>query len=128
MMATRAKAGDVLEWVTRDGRIYLYYVGKHVEYGDGIAVCPTKYTDRARVAPELFRSGYVTFYPASAAVAQGFAEVIGRLPSPGLPQRFRRAGVRSSSSGKVETWVIEDTSYPSGQPRPDAEDCVTYNV
>jgi len=109
-MAKRAKAGDVLELVTRDGRIYVHYLGKHVEYGEGIAVCPTKHTERARVGPELFRTGYVTFYPVSAALARGFAEVIGHLPSPGLPQRFRRAGVRSSSSGKVETWVIEDTS------------------
>jgi hypothetical protein len=107
-MAKRAKAGDVLELLAGSGLIYVHYLGKHAEYGDGIAVCPTMHAERARVGPELFRSAYVTFYPASVAVARGLAEIVGHLSSPGLPKRFRRAGVRSSE--KVETWVIEDIS------------------
>ena len=107
-MTKRAKAGDVLELVTRNGLIYVHYLGKHAEYGDGIAVCPTKYAERPRVGPELFRSGYVTFYPANAAVARGLADVVGHLPSAGLPKRFRRPGALSGA--KVETWIIEDAS------------------
>jgi hypothetical protein len=107
-MARRAKVGDVLELVSSDGLMYVQYAGRHAEYGDGIAVCPMKHEDRVQIGPELFRAAYVTFYPANAAIARGLAEVVGHLPSPGLPKRFRRPGVRSGS--KVETWVIEDAS------------------
>ena len=71
----RLRVGD-----PRRADLRAHYLGKHVEYGNGIAVCPTKHAERALVGRELFRSGYVTFYPASAAVARGLAEVVGHLP------------------------------------------------
>src|SRR5262249_1505661 len=70
--------------------------------------CPLKRTSRVGVDADLFRDGYVTFFPAVAAVAQGLASIVGHLPSPGLPRRMRRPGARSAT--KVETWIIEDGS------------------
>jgi len=108
-MARRAKPGDVLEVTTPDGAaVYLHYLGKHQDYGDGVAVCPTKQAAHVEVSGELFRGGYVTFFPVVAAVTQGLASVVGHLPSPGLPKRVRRPGARSGN--KVETWIIEEGS------------------
>jgi hypothetical protein len=105
-MAKRPKPGDVLELATPDGLIYLHYLGKHPEYGDGVAVSPTRQARRVTPSPDLFRAGYVTFYPVLAAVSQGLVTVIGHLASPGLPKRLRRPGARSGR--RVETWIIED--------------------
>jgi hypothetical protein len=108
-MARRAKPGDVLVVTAPDGAVvYLHYLGKHQEYGDGVAVCPAKQVTYVDANAELFRGSYVTFFPVVAAVAQGLASVVGHLPSPGLPKRVRRPGARSAS--KVETWIIEDGS------------------
>lgn len=104
----RATPGDVLEIATQNGLIYLHYLGKHSEYGDGVTVCPTRQSTRVSVSNDLFIGGYVTFYPAVASVARGLAEIVGHLPSAGLPKRFRRPGARSGRS--VETWIIEDDS------------------
>lgn len=46
------------------------------------------------------------FYPFSAAVSRGMVRVIGSMPSPELPARLRRAGIRSG--GKIETWIVQD--------------------
>jgi len=56
----------------------------------------------------LFERGYLTFYPAKAAIVQKLATIVGYLQAPDLPKRLRRAGVRSGCA--VETWVIEDAS------------------
>ena len=108
MMAKRAKPGDILQVTTPDGLIYAHYLGRHPEYGDAIAVCPTKQTAAVPVSAELFRGGYVIFYPAVMSASRGLAAVVGHLSSPGLPKRMRRPGVRSGR--KVETWIIEDDS------------------
>ncbi|HEX3758813.1 MAG TPA: ribonuclease E inhibitor RraB [Kofleriaceae bacterium] len=108
IMAKRARPGDVLEIAAPDGWIYAHYLGKHPEYGDAIAVCPTKHAERAPIRSELFGESYVAFYPAVAAVNRGLAAVVGHLPAPGLPTRLRRAGARNGR--KVETWIIEDRS------------------
>ncbi len=105
-MAKKAKVGDVLEIAAPDGLIYVHYVGKHPTYGDAIAVSPRVHASRAPASPELFRDAYVTFYPATAAVAQGLATVVGHLPSPGVPQRMRRPG--AVQGGTVSTWIIQD--------------------
>ena len=105
-MANRLSPGDVLDLAAPDGHIYLHYLGRHAEYGDGVAVCPTKQAASTPVRSELFRFAYVAFYPASAAVAQGLAAVVAQLPATCLPKVLRRPGVRSGR--KVETWIIED--------------------
>ena len=102
-MAKRSKPGDVLELAAPAGLVYLHYVGRHPEYGDGVVVCPTKHSDRVKVAAELFETGYVTFFPVAASVARGLATVVGNLPSPGLPRRLRRPGARSGR--EVVTWI-----------------------
>ena len=96
-----------MEVATSDGAaVYLHYLGKHPDYGDAVTVCPAKKAPNNEVTAELFRGGYVTFFPATAAVSQGLASVRGQLPSAGIPQRLRRPGARSAN--KVETWIIED--------------------
>ena len=105
-MGTRLRPGDVLELTTDKGRICVHYVGRHSEYGDGVIVCPTLHASRAPVNNDLFREGYFTFYPAAAAVGQSLANVIGNLPSPGLPKRFRRPGARYDRT--ITTWIVED--------------------
>ncbi len=106
-MAKRTKPGDVLRLKTADTKaVYLHYLGRHPEYGDGAAVCPSQHDVEVEMSADLFRGSYVTFFPVAAAVAKGLASVVGHLPSPGLPKRVRRPGARSAS--KVETWIIED--------------------
>src|ERR1041384_5792547 len=107
MMAKKGETGDVLKLARAERKaVYLHDLGKHREYGDGVAVCPLEQNADAEISAELFRDSYVTFFPAVAAVANGMASVAGHLPSPGLPKRMRRAGARSEK--KVETWIIED--------------------
>jgi hypothetical protein len=108
MKAKRARAGDVLEVEVPEGRIYLHFVGTHPDYGDGVAVSPTTQPNPVAVAEDLFRDGYFTFYPARAAVSQGLARVVGRLPSQGIPRRLRRRGAMIGT--EVKTWIIEDGS------------------
>ncbi|MEX2112559.1 MAG: hypothetical protein WD845_05200 [Pirellulales bacterium] len=56
------------------------------------------------------KAGYLTFYPARAAVSQGLTQVVAssQLPhSISIPHRYRRVGARSRD-GKVLTWIIVD--------------------
>lgn len=110
-MAKRLRPGDVLEVRLPDGLGYLLYVGAHAEYGDAVKVSPAVATQRPSVSHELFERGYVTFYPARAALAQGLVMIVGNLPAPSLPGVLRRPGARSGCS--VETWIIEDQSGES---------------
>lgn len=102
----RAKPGDVLELRAADRFAYLHYIGRHPEYGDAVFVGPSLYEQSTALTPEIFANGYVTFYPATAALAQGLVEVVGHLPPPSLPSRLRRPGAISGRN--IETWVIED--------------------
>lgn len=95
-----------MELPTPAGRIYIHYIGKHPEYGDSVIVCPTVRAAVEPIAPTLFLNGFVVFYPVIAAVARGLAAIVGHLPSPGLPTRLRRPGVRVGL--EVRTWIIEE--------------------
>ena len=108
-MAKRAKPGDVVRVGAEHGAVYLHYLGKHPEYGDTVAVCPTWHACECAVSAELFREGYVAFFPVAAAVWRDLAVVVGHLPSPGIPKRLRRPGLRSTNG--VETWVVEDGTH-----------------
>lgn len=107
-MAKNLSVGDVLEIVAPDGLVYLQYLGKHPSYGDGVAVCPEKRRSRPALSPSLLDGSYVTFYPAAAAVRQGLADVVGHLPSSGLPGQYRRPGAREGVV--IKTWILEDAS------------------
>lgn len=104
----RAKPGDILELRVDDHFAYLHYIGKHPEYGDAILVGSLLKERQASITAQIFSRGYVAFYPAVSAVAQGLVEVVAQLPPPKLPERLRRAGARSGSC--VDTWIIEDES------------------
>ena len=109
MMAKRTlRPGDVLEVRLANGLGCLLYVGAHAEYGDAIKVSPVVARERPSVSLGLFERGYITFYPARAALAQGLVKTVGSLPAPSLPNVLRRAGARSRCN--VETWIIEDES------------------
>jgi hypothetical protein len=110
-VARRIQPGDVLEVAGSGGLLYLCYVGKHPEYGDAVDVCPVEQTTRPEHFEGLFRSAYVTFYPAAAAVARGLASVVGRATCAGMPRILRRPGARSGLT--VKTWIIEDGSGES---------------
>src|SRR5262245_57227834 len=102
----RIKAGDVLQVCVAGRFAYLHYIGKHPEYGDAVVVSPRIRERQTSLSSDNFSDGYVTFYPAAAAVAQGLVEVVGHLPPPTVPGRLRRAGARYGR--QVETWIIED--------------------
>ena len=111
MMAKMPKPGDVVELNGPNGNVYLQYLGKHAEYGDGVTVCPWLHTGRLEPTAALFRDGYVAFFPVVAAVARGLASIVGRLMPVEIPTLLRRPGVRSPN--RVETWIIEDGGIES---------------
>jgi hypothetical protein len=102
----RLKPGDVLLLNTAGVIAYLQYIGRHTEYGDAVIVGQRFDEPHATVTDRALSGGYVAFYPATAAVAQGLVEVVGHLPAPDLPQRLRRPGVRSGR--RIDTWIIEN--------------------
>ena len=104
----RVKAGDVLELKVGDRFAYLHYIGRHSEYGDAVLVKRELYDQQMPPADVRFAGEYVAFYPVTAAVAHGLVEIVAHLPPPQLPERLRRAGVRSGR--RVRTWIIESSS------------------
>jgi hypothetical protein len=108
-MAKRAKPGDVAEVQGLAGRlIYLQYLGVHPKYGDTIVVAVRVRDTRPEVTAELFKDGYVTFYPFRLALGQGLAEIVGHLAPAEVPMRLRRPG--AIHGRQIVTWVIEDGS------------------
>jgi hypothetical protein len=99
----RLKSGDVLRLSTPKGFAYLQYIGRHPEYGDAVLVSPRL---SERVEAQTLSGGYVTFYPATAALAQHLIEIVDHSAAPKLPQRLRRPGARSGL--RITTWIIED--------------------
>jgi hypothetical protein len=56
------------------------------------------------------KSGYLAFYPARHAVAQGLAEVVASYKPPNfveVPRRVRRVGARGRK-GTPLSWILED--------------------
>lgn len=104
----RVKVGDVLQLKVEGRFAYLHFIGTHPEYGGAVVVNPQFREEPATVSSGYFSGGYVTFYPVTAAVAQGLVEVVAHLPPSSLPERLRRAGARSGRH--VVTWVIETGS------------------
>jgi hypothetical protein len=106
----KLKSGDILEVFLPAGIGYVQYVGTHAEYGDAVRVLSGHYASRvADLSGLLSDAGYLAFYPATAAVAEGLVSVAGSLPLPagcGVPTHLRRAGARAPD-GKILTWIIE---------------------
>ena len=107
----RLKAGDVLEVMTPKVLAYIQYLGKHSCYGDTIRVLPGFHTDRPEdFGPLVAEPGYVTFYPAGAAVAQRLVDIATSAALPagvGVPTKLRRSGAMTNS-GKTLAWIVED--------------------
>lgn len=120
-MGKRVRPGDVLEVETGSGRfLYLHCLGKHPEYGDAVSVCPTECVSRPSSYERIFDSGYIVFYPATAAVARGFAHVVGHIASGGVPKKLRRPGARTGVT--ITTWIVEDGSSECVKQRLSAEE------
>jgi hypothetical protein len=104
----RPKAGDVLEVRFTERCAYLYYLGRHTEYGDAIRVLDCAALTSQERLEDLVSEGYETFYPVLAAVSQGLAIVVAHTDSAlGMPLAFRRAGARAKD-GTVLAWIIEE--------------------
>jgi hypothetical protein len=61
---------------------------------------------RLPIAPGLFASGYLIFYPANVALSFGLVKVVGNLGTVAPPVRLRRPII--GSTGKIVSWVIEN--------------------
>ena len=104
----RPKVGDVLEVRFTERCAYLYYLGRHPEYGDAIRVLDCAALASEERLEDLVSEGYVTFYPVLAAVSQGLAAVVAHIDSAlGMPLALRRAGARAKD-GTVLAWIIEE--------------------
>lgn len=91
------------------GFAYVRAVGRDPGYGHAIHVYPRWFPKRLTDFQELTEeSGYITFYPAQAAVNQGLVEIVASGPLPDgveLPTVFRRRGALDST-GKVLAWIV----------------------
>jgi hypothetical protein len=105
MKKQRPKPGDVLSLSLGERIAYLQYLGKHQLYGDAVLVSRRFEQARAALSPEIFAGAYIAFYPVGAAAGQGLVEIVGNMPSPGVPSRVRRAGERVGRT--IKSWVIE---------------------
>ena len=105
-MAAKLKFGDVLAIDAPGGVVYVQLIGKHPLYDEAVAVCPRLQAARVQVTEVLFADSYVIFYPASMFVKEGVARVVGRLPAPPFPTRFRRPGARAGDA--IRTWLVEE--------------------
>jgi hypothetical protein len=106
-MVKRLAKGDVVSIPQAAGAIYLQFVGKHPEYGDAVAVCPTVMPADAAVSSDLFQAAYIAFYPLHVSLRRGYCSVAGRLPlALEVPSRLRRVGAMSGR--RILTWIIED--------------------
>lgn len=116
-MSKKLKPGDVLEIETPGelgallsmevpaGFIYVAYIGKHPEYGDGIAVIGRIFPTRQRVNQQMFEDCYVTFYPASRALRERLVSAVGRIEAvPDVPTSYRRPGAVEGRT--VVTWIV----------------------
>jgi hypothetical protein len=114
----RCKAGDAFEVRVGDQYAYLLYVGRHPDYGDAVFVNPSLYPSEMQAGDALFTNGYVTFYPATAALRQRLIRKVGSVTAKLMPPRWRRAGARYGTL--IKTWVIEDdhSEYVTSQLTP----------
>ena len=99
----RAKIGDVFLVNAGDKDAYIYYAGKHSEYGDGIFVFSDNPAedDCKCVVPRYF-----TFYPLQHACRQGLVIYQGNNDrNLCIPSEMRRAGARRAD-GTVKTWIV----------------------
>jgi hypothetical protein len=63
--------------------------------------------ERPPITEELFKDGYIIFYPANYAVKLKLATVVGHLAPVPMPTVFRRRG-GINREGKVLNWFIDD--------------------
>ena len=114
----RPRPGDVLEVRLPDGFAYLHYLGRHQVYGDAILVGTRQLLRANPVTADTLAGGYVTFYPAKSAAAQGLVTIVCALPAPPVPTRLRRPTFGS-------TWVIEDADGETVMPSLPEDELVT---
>jgi hypothetical protein len=105
----KLQRGDILQLQTSRGHAYVQFVGKHRSYGDTIAVPPRIFEVPQRPTSVLFEDSYLAFYPASAAIRESLASVVGNdEPRHSVPIQTRRDAWPLGS--RVDTWIIEDSA------------------
>lgn len=106
-MAKRLKPGDVIAVSTPRASALVQFLGKHRDYGDVVLVSPRRPAPAETPSPEWFADGYVTLFPAGAAVSRGLASVVAHWTAlQPVPGRWRRPGAMSGST--ILTWLIDD--------------------
>ena len=97
-----------MKLVADDDVAYIYYLGRHNEYGDTICVLGVvSLPDSEDELEVLISKGYITFYPVKAAINQGLITIATHYDmNLQMPQELRRAGVREND-GTIRTWIIE---------------------
>jgi len=95
------RPGSILEIALGDKLVYVHYVGRDSRGVDGVIVLPTKFDGRPVFTPGMFTPGYFVLYPARETVRLGLATVVGKLPPPPMPTRFRR-----KPGGPRSPWII----------------------
>jgi hypothetical protein len=104
----KPKIGDVFALNVANGLGYLHFIGKHPEYGTAVKVAIGIHEQPPQDLNAIFIKGYVTFYPVGPAVSQGLVQIVGHIPSPTMPTRYRRIGALVGR--RITTWIIEDAS------------------
>jgi Regulator of ribonuclease activity B len=79
-MPARLNKGEIARVRSRDGFVYLQYLGTHPKRGQAVAVCSKRQPRSVKVTAALFEGAQVVFYPLSADVGRGVATIVGRLP------------------------------------------------
>lgn len=110
----RLQVGDVLEVQLPEGGFsFVLYVGVHRTYGECILVPPHPFDRHPGLWIGVFADAYPAFYPASVAVREKLATVVGSTVTPrGMPPTRLRRPIRGEDRC-IEAWVIEDASGES---------------
>jgi hypothetical protein len=107
-MAKRIRPGHVVEIRTPQGLAYAQYLGEHHKLGGTLWVIRSIESDRPVDLEALdWENGYHVFYPARAALRQGFVEIVGEAATAGreVPSDLRRPGARDRD-GALLTWIV----------------------
>ena len=109
-MPKRLKSGDVFQVITPQGKAYIQFCSKHLEYGEMIRVLPGIFPEQPDISGLIDKHAYFTFYPLALSAFRKMVDLVGNFPlleSYGVAPILRRAGAMLAD-GTVKAWIIED--------------------
>jgi hypothetical protein len=132
-MPARLNKGEIARVRSRDGFVYLQYLGTHPKRGQAVAVCPNRQLKSVKVTAALFEGAQVVFYPLSADVGRGVATIVGRLPQKLTVPRAAASGNESWDHdlllSRVAVGIDASEESPKPAPAPASEVCtVTHYI